>query len=293
VKLESVQVSCDATLSTGGVVTVTEFDLQAKMSDVPIWLENSTIVFVQGGGKLYRSTNGGMDWNLTVFSSPNNEAVVRLVTTADPTKILIFSMVRQGRIWFSDNSGQSWKSIDTGLPLVYMSPHPRIPGLIAGITRSLGCYTTGGDCYYSVYASSNGLYDQWYKVSDHTGLSLSWGVHPSIATVANSIAPDTLFITDNPNKKFPNYQPIGYDLQMLKFSFVSSPAAMKSEKVLDHCYGFFIADDIIFAAVLPSVRANAIVLYVSRDGATTPLKLAQFPYSTGQITSNAYIFRYQ
>eukprot|EP01088_Endostelium_zonatum_P008478 TRINITY_DN2143_c0_g1_i1.p1 TRINITY_DN2143_c0_g1~~TRINITY_DN2143_c0_g1_i1.p1 ORF type:complete len:750 (-),score=144.10 TRINITY_DN2143_c0_g1_i1:189-2261(-) len=256
------------------------------MVGYPQWIDNTSYVFVETGqGVFYRSTNGGLDW--TSLQPQFKAPVTRLTQTADPKVLLALSSTVAGRLWQSRDYGATWSYNDNSVIFAHLLPHPRIPGLVAAFAHSTGCYTRQTPCFLSVHVSSNNQFNDWYELTRYTGVHISWGVHPGILDV-NIIQPDTLFVTEFSAQAKSSGRGTAYDLQLVKYSSVKNKLDTKTDIVLDHCPGFFIIDNIIFAAYLPKPRVPVIALYVSRDGATTPLKLVQFPYDAEQMTASSF-----
>ncbi len=129
-------------------------------------------LFAQNHHGVYRSDQGGDSWTSIADGLPSDFGFTIVVHPTKPDTVYVFPLVADGervppgaraRVWRSDDAGQTWRELGTGLPDEFW----------AAVMRDAMCTDTGDPAgvYFgardgSVFAS-NDEGDSWRQVGAH------------------------------------------------------------------------------------------------------------------------------
>ncbi len=185
---------------TNGLPPTTAEDPQWQASAIVVHPHNPNVAYValrmkSGGGLIYRTTNGGEEWN-EIYALPENPTDLTISAT-DPETIVCAT--EQGVVHVGREGGSQWQSYDLGLGLLYaVDVFPADPDRIVVGANIAGAFLTtdGGESWQHVFDAD----DLQYFVGD---LALSdfardryW---PTIRAVRfDPHDPEVLYIGHNP-----------------------------------------------------------------------------------------------
>eukprot|EP01128_Nolandella_sp_AFSM9_P006513 TRINITY_DN3371_c0_g1_i1.p1 TRINITY_DN3371_c0_g1~~TRINITY_DN3371_c0_g1_i1.p1 ORF type:complete len:843 (+),score=192.43 TRINITY_DN3371_c0_g1_i1:31-2529(+) len=144
-----------------GSVTVTTISAEI---DYVRAVDEDTVFLLTIDGTLYRSVDGGVNWddladkmeNYTVTPSPvlrQQRPGARDFYLAKADNHTIFVLGNSGHLWYSENAGETFSFIRTGLEIERLLPHPTEKGWLMAHHWSPCCFTN--TCEYGCVFDSS------------------------------------------------------------------------------------------------------------------------------------------
>lgn len=155
------------------------------IEDIVVAPSNSNVVYAayhpvydSSNGKVYKSTNNGINWSLVSTNLPNGLRILKLlVNPNDASQLYLLSgkgdfACTDAEVYRSDNGGVNWKHLTDNLNTVLdIALKPNEPGKVYLTTQNADCekpyYWTDTDGKFYV-SDNNG--DSWTEQSARTGI---------------------------------------------------------------------------------------------------------------------------